>query len=194
MKRWALAIVCGGVGPGATCLIAEVAAGLGEGSRAIAGAVVGHDTIDAYTEGLEVGDGPLQAEEWSSMATWRNSLAGRCHSGAYLHGEGRCRRKPFSHLRPVFLVNWMPGTSPGMTNEKLVGDATLSWDSLEAHLPPGSAGSPTRACPVRPPRPTPRHTAQAFSSAPPLPPRPRRKWRRPNASVLLQLKRSQATR
>ena len=90
MKRSALPLVCGRVGFGADVLDAELLAGTGEGFRAIAAAVVGHDALDGDAEAFEVGDGGERkatalsffssgkmsaraTREWSSMATWANS-------------------------------------------------------------------------------------------------------------------------
>ena len=66
-EPFSLAIGLGGVGFGADVLEAKALAGFAEGKGFVAGAVVGHDTLDRYPEARIVGDGSLEEGDSASL-------------------------------------------------------------------------------------------------------------------------------
>jgi hypothetical protein len=70
-----LAIGFGGVWPGADVLEAKPSAGVAEGKRSVAGAVVGHDAFDGDAEAGIVGDGGLEEGHGTSLSLVRLDLA-----------------------------------------------------------------------------------------------------------------------
>ena len=90
-----LAVGLGRIGPCPDMLEAEIAAGLGEGLRSVAGAVVGHDAGDGDAEAgvvgdrrLEEGDGALLVSRRAGSARRRCGRRRRCR-----HGRTPSRRR-----------------------------------------------------------------------------------------------------
>ena len=120
MKRSALPLVLG-VRSRPKVLEAEIAAGLGEGLRSVAGAIVGHDARDRDAEAGVVGHRRLEeVTQASSMQTWTYSQP--------------TPRGCFALRSPVMRwPSWLKRPSPA-TAGRLAFQATVALTHLSALL------------------------------------------------------------
>lgn len=106
MKRLALLLVLGGIGPCPDMLEAEIAAGLGEGLRFVAGAVVSQDAGYRDAEAGVLGDRRLEEGDGAFLALIGQDLR-ECDAGSVVDAD----------------MDELPAGAAGLALLRIAGDA-----------------------------------------------------------------------